>query len=234
MAVEIGMIVASWMCIMLYSMLYGDNPISRFAEHIYLGITAGYYAYINMRFYWDKGIVQMMEPGKIHFIIPVILGAMIYARLYTPTRWMYRYPMAILMGSMLGVSIRTTVFSQIIDQFILGNLPPLAPIVGVPAGTAINNLIIIIGSLCATVFFVFSHDFAGPTRYIHRIGRLFLLCSFGATYGNTTSYRYELMAGTFISNMYRPVELLPYTFGFLAVVAIALVVIFKMGIASWE
>ena len=234
MAVTLGMIVASWMCIMLYTMLYGDQPISRFAEHIYMGTTAGYYAYVNLRFYWDKGIVQMMEPGKIHFIIPVVLGVMIYARLYTPTRWIYRYPMAILMGAMLGVSIRTTVFSQIIDQFILGNLPPLAPIVGVPAGTAINNLIIIIGSLCATVFFVFSHDFAGPTRYIHRIGRLFLLCSFGATYGNTTSYRYELMAGTFISNMYRPVELLPYTFGFLAVVAIALVVIFKMGIASWE
>lgn len=234
MAVTLGMLVASWMCVMLYTILYGDQPISRFAEHIYMGTTAGYYAYVNLRFYWDKGIVQMMEPGKIHFIIPVILGICIYARLYTPTRWVYRYPMAILMGSMLGVSIRTTVFSQIIDQFILGNLPPLSPIVGVPVGTAINNLIIIIGSLCATVFFVFSHDFSGPTRHIHRIGRLFLLCSFGATYGNTTSYRYELMAGTMISNMYRPVELLPYTLGFIAVVAIALVVIFKMGIASWE
>ena len=84
------------------------------------------------------------------------------------------------------------------------------------------------------MFFIFSHDFAGPTRYIHRIGRLFLLCSFGAAYGNTTSYRYELMAGTFISNMLQPPELRIYTFGFLAVVVIALIVIFKMGIASWE
>jgi hypothetical protein len=234
MAVTIGMLVASFMCVMLYSMLYGDQPISRFAEHIYMGTTAGYFAFINLNFYWDKGVVQMMQPGKIHFIIPVLLGAAIYARLYTPTRWIYRYPMALLVGSMLGVAIRTTVFSQIIDQFIIGNLPPAAPIVGVPIGTTINNLIIIIGSLCATVFFIFSHDFAGPTRYIHRIGRLFLLCSFGATYGNTTSYRYELMAGTMISNMLQPAELQIYTLGFIAVVAIALIVIFKMGIASWD
>ncbi|EMR73088.1 hypothetical protein MCGE09_00108 [Thaumarchaeota archaeon SCGC AB-539-E09] len=234
MAVTIGMLVASWMCIMLYTMLYGDQPISRFAEHVYMGATAGYYAYINMRFYWDKGVIQMMEPGKILYIIPVILGAMIYTRLYAPTRWMYRYPMALLMGAMLGVSMRTTVFSQIIDQFIVGNLPPNAPLLGVPMGVTINNLIIIIGSLCATVFFIFSHDFAGPTRYIHRIGRLFLLCSFGATYGNTTSYRYELMAGTFISNMLQPSDLLPYTLGFMAVVIIALVAIFKMGISSWD
>ena len=234
MAVTIGMLVSSWMCVMLYSMLYGDQPISRFAEHLYMGTTAGYYAFINLNYYWDKGVVQMMQPGKIDFIIPVILGAAIYARLYTPTRWLYRYPMAILVGSMLGVAIRTTVFSQIIDQFILGNLPPNAPLVGVPAISTFNNLIIIIGSLCATVFFIFSHDFAGPTRHIHRIGRLFLLCSFGATYGNTTSYRYELMAGTFISNMLQPPELLPYSLGFMAVVVIALIVIFKMGIASWD
>ena len=234
MAVTIGMLVSSWMCVMLYSMLYGDQPISRFAEHLYMGTTAGYYAFINLNYYWDKGVVQMMQPGKIDFIIPVILGAAIYARLYTPTRWLYRYPMAILVGSMLGVAIRTTVFSQIIDQFILGNLPPNAPLVGVPAISTFNNLIIIIGSLCATVFFIFSHDFAGPTRYVHRIGRLFLLCSFGATYGNTTSYRYELMAGTMISNMLQPAELQVYTLGFIAAVVIALIVIFKMGIASWD
>jgi hypothetical protein len=34
--------------------------------------------------------------------------------------------------------------------------------------------------------------------------------------------------------MLQPAELRPYTFGFMAVVVIALVVIFKMGIASWD
>lgn len=233
MAVTIGMIVASWICIMLYTMLYGDNFVSRTAEHIYMGTLAAYQVIANLQFYYQKGVIQAVKPETWYYIIPVILGLMIYARLHPTTRWIYRYPMAILIGAMLGVTIRTTVFSQIIDQ-MLGNFPPLAPLTGVPAGQAVNNLIIIVGSLCAIVFFIFSREFTGPERYIHRLGRLFLLGGFGATYGNTVSYRYELMAGAFVSNMLRPPEILPYTFGFAFAIAILLIIGFKTGLARWE
>jgi hypothetical protein len=233
MAVTIGMIVASWICIMLYTMLYGDNPVSRTAEHIYTGILAAYELVVNLEFFWNKGVVQITRPGTAHYIIPVILGIMIYARLNESTRWLYRYPMAVLMGAMLGVTIRTTVFSQIIDQMI-GNLPPIAPLTGVSAGVAVNNLIIIIGYLCAITFFIFSREFTGPERYVHRLGRLVILGGFGATYGNTVSYRYELMAGTFISNLLQPPEILPYTFGFALAIAIVLVFAFRSGYASWD
>jgi hypothetical protein len=211
-------------------MLYGDNPVSRTGEAIYMGVLAAYNLIVNFDYYWYKGVVQI--PGDIGYIIPVVLGILVYARLYTPTRWLYKYPMAVIMGLMLGIAIRTTVFSQIIDQLV-GNLPPIAPLTGVPAGTAINNLIIIIGSLSAVIFFVFSQEFTGPSAYIHRLGRLFLLAAFGATYGNTTSYRYELMAGTFISRLLAPPEMLPYTFGFAIIVAIFLVIAFRTGYAQW-
>ncbi len=232
MAVTLGMLVAALLCIMLYSMLYGDNPVSRTGEAVYTGVLAAYNLIVNFTFFWDKGVTQIAKPGGIGYIIPVVLGLLIYARLYRPVRWLYKYPMAIIMGAMLGVAMRATVFSQIIDQMV-GNLPPIAPIVGVPAGTAINNIIIIVGSLCAIVFFVFSTEFKGPVRYVHRIGRLFLLAAFGATYGNTTSYRYELMAGTFISRLLQPPEILPYTLAFAIIVAAILVFAFKKGYAQW-
>lgn len=231
--VTLGMIVASWICIMLYTMLYGDNVVSKTAEHIYMGVLAGYDVIVNLNYFYTKGVLASANPATFHFIIPVILGILIYARLHGKTRWLYRYPMAIIMGASLGVTIRTTVFSQVIDQ-ILGNFPPKAPLVGVPAGNAINNLIIIVGSLCAIVFFVFSREFKGPERYVNRLGRLFLLGGFGMTYGNTVSYRYELMAGTFISNMLQPPEILPYTFGFAAAIAIILIISFKTGISKWS
>lgn len=233
MAVTIGMIVASWICISLYTMLYGDNFVSRTAEHIFMGVIAAYELVINLEFFYNKGVTRAFSPGGAIYIIPVILGIMIYARLSAKTRWLYRYPMAVIVGAVFGVTIRTTVFSQILDQ-IKGNLPPIAPLVGVPAGQLINNLIIIFGSLAAVVFFIFSQEFKGPERYVHRFGRLVLLCGFGATYGNTLSYRYELMAGTFISNLFRPPEILPYTFGFAIAIAIILVIGFKTGLAHWE
>lgn len=232
MAVTIGMIVGSWICIMLYTMLYGDNFVSRTAEHIYMGVYAGYLVSVNLNFYYTKGVLKAISPGGALYIIPVILGLMIYTRLYRPTRWMYRYPMAVIIGSVFGVTIRTTVFSQILDQ-VKGNLPPIAPLVGVPALDVFNNLIIIFGSLCAVVFFIFSQEFTGPERYIHRAGRIILLIGFGATYGNTLSYRYELMAGTFLANMLYA-EILPYTFGFSIALAIILVIAFKTGFAKWD
>ncbi len=174
----------------------------------------------------------MLQPGEGLFIIPVILGVMLLGRLWKPTRWTYRYPMALLIGSTLGVSLRTMIFSQILDQYVLGVIN--TPLIGVPAIDTINGLIIIIGTLCATSFFVFSHDFAGPTRYIHKAGRLFLLTAFGTTYGQTVSYRYEAMAGNLITNMFQPPELIPYTLGFIVIAAIALVYFFKTGISSWD
>ncbi len=233
MAVTISMIVASWICLMLYTMLYGDNPVSRTAEHIYMGILAAYGTIVNLEFFYKKGVLAMTKPATWYYFIPVVLGILLYCRLWEKTRWLYRYPMAILMGSMLGVTIRTTVFSQIRDQ-LLGNLPPTAPIVGVPVGQAINNLIIIVGSLCAIIFFIFSREFKGPSKYVHRIGRLVLLAGFGATYGNTVSYRYELMAGAFMSSILQPPEILPYSLGFAAFIAIVLIICYKTGIAKWE
>ena len=229
MAVEIGLIVASILCVSLYTLLYGDQPISRIAEHIYIGFGA-YWIVNRIMYFWREGVERMLEPGQAHFVIPVILGLMILGRLYKPTRWMYRYPMALIIGSSIGVSLRTMVFSQIIDQYVVGNLPPTTPLIGVPAVVTINSLIIIFGTICSTAFFIFSHDFTGPTKYIHRAGRLFLLCAFGATYGQTTSYRYEAMAGNLITNMFRPPELIPYTLGFIAIAAIALVAFKKTGI----
>jgi len=230
MAVEIGLIIASLFCVSLYTLLYGDQPISRFAEHLNIGCGA-YWIVNRVMFFWRNGVERMFEPGEAHFIIPVILGFMTLGRLYERTRWTYRYPMAIIIGSSLGVSLRTMIFSQIIDQYILGNIN--TPIIGVPAIDTINGLIIIIGTLCATAFFVFSHDFAGPTRYIHKAGRLVLLCAFGATYGQTTSYRYEALAGNLITNMFQPPELIPYTLSFMIITAIVLVVFFKKGIMKW-
>lgn len=216
--------------LILYTVLYGDNPVSRVGQAILMGVQSGYVLMINMEFYYERGILRI--PTEFHYIIPVILGILIFARLYEPTRWLYRYPMSILVGAMLGVSIRTTVFSQLLDQ-MKGNFPPAAPLVGVPAGDAVNNLIIIIGTLSAIIFFVFSRQFTGPERYIHRLGRLFLLSAFGGSYGNTVSYRYELMAGTFYSRLLSPPELVPYSFGIIAIIAVVLVISFKTGLADW-
>jgi hypothetical protein len=228
--VTTAMMAKAAIVLILYTVLYGDNPVSRVGQAILMGVQSGYVLMINLDFYYRNGVLRI--PTEFHYIIPVILGILIFARLYEPTRWLYRYPMAILVGAMLGVSIRTTVFSQLLDQ-LKGNFPPAAPIVGVPAGDTINNLIIIIGSMSAIVFFVFSRQFTGPERYVHRIGRLFLLAAFGGSYGNTVSYRYELMAGTFISNLFPFPEFYIYTYAMVAIIAVILIISFKTGIAEW-
>jgi len=231
MATELGAMVAATTCLMLYSMLYGDNPVSRTAEALYMGFLAAYNIIIQFTYFYVNGIVQMTEPGKIVYAIPVILGILIYTRLYAPIRWLYKFPMAVMMGSMLGVAMRTTVFSQIIAQ-IVGDLPPIAPLVGVDAFTLVNNLLIIIGSVTGLLFFVFSQEFIGPTKYIHRTGRLFMLAAFGATYGNTGSYRYELMAGCFTQRLLDP-GILWFTEIAFVVIAVFLIIAFKMKWAQW-
>ena len=67
------MIVASFLSVSLYMLIYGETPITRFIEGINVGCGAYWIVFRIMR-YWEWGVVRMFEPGEGHYVIPVILG----------------------------------------------------------------------------------------------------------------------------------------------------------------
>ena len=201
----------------IFSFLYKDNPVYRFAEHLFVGVAAGYWIVIQFHtiflpnFYTpfkDKAVVPILtgnfsdvERVKCLLIIPGILGFMMFFKFYQKTSWLSRWPMAVVIGTYSGLAIIGFSQGDLIAQ-IQANLLPLLEAESysnfIEAGTLAHffrlvwNPILIIGVISSLIYFFFSKEHKGVTGATATLGIWFLMISFGASYGNTVMTRISL------------------------------------------
>ena len=213
--VLLGLIVGSAVSIGAYTVLIGDNPISRITENLYMGILGGYILATNIDFI-NRNAITKIQSGQYIYILALILSLMLFTRLKREWLWVSRYPVALTVGVGLGLAMRATIITDFLGQ-IKATILPL---------NSINNLIMIIGTVTTTAYFIFTREYKGAYKYINQTGRLFLLVAFGVAYGQTVSFRYELVIGRLV-DMLRP-EVAPYTYAFIVIVAIVLAIYFYL------
>ena len=55
----IGLWIAGFLTLCVFSFLLGDNPFYKFAEHIYVGVSAGYWMCVG---YWGTIKPEIVDP----------------------------------------------------------------------------------------------------------------------------------------------------------------------------
>jgi len=216
----LGLIVGSAVSIGAYSVLIGDNPISKITENLYMGILGGYILATNWDFI-NKNAFTRIQGGQYIYVLAIILSLMLFTRLKREWIWVSRYPVALTVGVGLGLAMRATVITDFLGQ-IKATILPL---------NSINNLIMLIGTVTTTAYFLFTREYKGTYKYINQTGRLFLLVAFGVAYGQTVSFRYELVIGRLV-DMLRP-EVAMYTYAFIFIVAIVLAIGYLTKKITW-
>jgi len=187
-----GLWVAWLLMLMIYSYpLYKENLAFRFAEHTYIGITLGVSLIVAMSNVIRIAIVPMLQ-GKYHYIIPIILGFMMYSLLVPRYRWVSRYPIAILVGAGFGLGMRGVLIPNITQQVISTITPPAT---GAGAVDWWNYIYIAIGTICAVMYFVLTWEHRGGLGYATRLGRWIIMIGLGAYFGNTVLFRMAMLSG---------------------------------------
>lgn len=193
---DFGIIVGAGLTLLLYSFLYKDNPLFKFAEHIYVGVAA---AYIFGQ-YWFGGFFGMLiEPvlmqedapasSKWLLVIPTILGLLMLTRFSHRWSWLSRISFAFFVGFGAGLTI-----PRYISSFILQQIEPtLRPLSLTMAGFDI--LVIVVGVVSVLVYFFFSVEHTGAIGGVSKIGIYFLMVAFGASFGYTIMARLSLLIG---------------------------------------
>jgi hypothetical protein len=185
----IGTWIAAGLTIAIFSFLYKDNPLYKFAEHLYVGVSAGF----GVIYVWAFDLKPMLidrfisEHGIERWIllIPAILGILMFSRWIGKFGYLSRLPISFTVGIGAGLGITASVQGFLLPQ-IQGTLLPL---------TTINNIILVIGVITTILYFYFSHEFKGKTQYILRVGVVFIMVSFGASFGYTVMARISLLIG---------------------------------------
>lgn len=182
----------------LFSFLYKDNPVYKFAEHIFAGLSAGYFVGLI----WDTVIIQqlwdpMFNPvngneSNWFLIIPGILGLLMFARFSPKHAWVSRVSLAVVMAYTAGEFLSSQLHGLVLPQ-IQATMKPLNMSDGF--GQLIWSLIVIVGVISTLVYFYFSKEHKGVLGVTAKVGIWFIMISFGAHFGYTVMGRVSLLIG---------------------------------------
>ena len=216
---DVGVWVAALLTLFIFSFLYKDNPLYKFAEHLFVGVSAGYYIVLN---YWTVVIPNLVDPllrtfsgrdpvtheavvqaggpfaaslGDYRgwFVIPAVLGVLLFTRLVSRIDWMSRWSLAVIIGVYAG--LKTTGFAQ--GDLVAQIQASLQPLWTGEFWSSFNAILFTIGLICSLLFFFYSREHKGALGVMARTGTVFLMVSFGAGYGYTVMSRLSLLIGRF-------------------------------------
>jgi len=203
----LGLWVAAFLTLAIFSFLYGDNPLYKLAEHIFVGVSAGYGVVIV---YYEAFLSDLINPlfrpekasldhPNYWLLIPGILGLMILGRFIPRYDWLSRWPIAFVIGLGAGATIPSTMQADIIIQLRETIAPLWAPAPGqslaLAAWVSFSRLVLAAGVICTLSYFYFSLPHRGALALTSRVGVGFLMVAFGAGFGNTVMARLSLLIG---------------------------------------
>lgn len=181
----IGGLIGTLFIITTMSMLWKDNVFFRFGQAAVMGASIAHYTFMNFQSVHNNAIKPILG-GNVLFIIPVVLGLLMYSRLSSDLAWLAKYPTSVLVGVGTGVMIAGSLRGQIIDQVKQTILD---------AFTGLNGILILIGVVTAFSFFIFTKEHTGALGTSVKIGRVFLMISLGANFSGELVWYLTQMIG---------------------------------------
>lgn len=185
--------VAGFLTLCIFSFLYKDNPFYRLAEHIYAGLSAGYYVGLI----WHSVILQQLwipisQDGEYVLLIPGMMGVLLFTRLTEKLSNISRVSIAFAMGNTAGISIMQQLHGYV--------LPQTGDTIGGILGrgdwyAVVGAWVIFVGVISTLIYFYFSKEHRGVFGVTARVGIVFIMISFGAHFGYTVMGRVSLLIG---------------------------------------
>lgn len=180
--------LAAILTLCIFSFLYRDNPFYKFAERLVAGVSAGYWTMLLYHTsFTDKVIVPIFQQHQWWYIVPSILGVMMWTRFSRKWAWLSRISIAFYIGIGTGVSLPLFMYAGIYRQL-------QASMVSLSFDWAgFNSVLLTFGLICSLAYFYFSKEHTGVFGGISKIGIYTLMIGFGAGFGLTVMGRISLL-----------------------------------------
>ncbi len=169
--------------IFVWTFLYKESKLYRFAEYTLAAATVANLVVSAYESIMRTGISGGILAGKYEYILPMILGLMLYTMYSKKYSWIQRYPNAVMTSVATGLAVRGIVGTEIVLQ--------IQPTIQL-ALSDINNWLVILGVITAVYYFVFTARLSLPKKIdypLKMIGRVFIMAMMGFYIGNTYQSR---------------------------------------------
>jgi len=199
--------IAAALTLMILSFLYKDNPFYKIAEHLFVGVAAGYGLAVEYYNVFKPNLQDPLLAGKdFYLLFPLILGLLMFTRFIPKIAWVSRWPMAYMVGIYSGMAVIGFTEGDLMRQVEASIVPPISTEAFSQFGsnpgvlTLLNifaNPVIVFGLICILLYFFFSLEHKGVAGNFARIGTGLLMVGFGAGYGYTVMTRFALLIDRF-------------------------------------
>jgi len=188
----LGILISTTLILMIYTILYRENPAFRLAEHILVGATVGHAIVTGVFQVRDLAIIKFQNglvTGNVRdiaYIVPMTLGILIYFQFSRRYRAISHTSIALMLGVGLALSARGLLSVNVIGQ-IIGAIVPLV---------SVENVVYALGLICVLSYFIYekrASKLAGP---LPKAGRYFLMLTMGAYFANAIMGRLSIVIGT--------------------------------------
>lgn len=201
--------LAAFLTLSIFSFLYKDNPFYRLAEHLIVGISAGYWIAVlyhtSLKDLWLEPMAHnfaaLFTPGGpvlqeiglvITNVVPGVLGLMMFMRFSSKLAWLSRWPIAFYLAITAGVALPLYLQSFTVRQMQASMIDLNGSLWHI-----ISDIIVIAGTISGLAYFYFSLEHKGVIGGAAKIGIWILMIGFGATFGYTVMSRISLLIGRF-------------------------------------
>lgn len=179
--------------ISMYSVLYGENKLYRFMEHLFIGLAAGYGVFITWsELIYPKWWQPMVNEGKWYWIFAAVVGSMFYFVYSKRHFWISRVIFGIFMGLSAG-----GIFREFYEIYFPQMQASMRPVAGSPWDILSAILFYMILFSCMSYFFFSFEHKNKAVKSISSLGRWLLMIGFGSIFGATVMGRLTLFIGRF-------------------------------------
>ena len=190
----------------IYSVLYRENKLFRFFEHLFIGLATGWTIFTT----WNDVLrprwwLPMVQKGQWWWAFALPAGLLFYLVYSRKHNWMSRLIFGVFFGAAAGQAFQgwAAKYFPLIRSAINNPLRPTPEAVSVPDAYSLtpysfvlNNALFLAILVAVTTYFLFSFpQKSKTTQTVSRYGRYVLMFAFGAIFGSTIMARMALLIG---------------------------------------
>jgi hypothetical protein len=212
---------AALLTLAIMSFLYDDNPLYRFAEHLFVGVSAAYWMVMG---FWSTLVPNLLgklwpgmtarvfipgiagqprDPLWFLYFIPLVFGALLLLRLSPKGGHLSRWALAFILGTTAGLRLIAFLTADFMGQIqatlksVAGYTPAVQPAMtgSFSFETMFWDVVAVVAVLAALSYFYFSKEHRGAFGTFSRVGIWVLMVTFGAGFGYTVMGRIALLVG---------------------------------------
>jgi len=189
MSTDLGVWLGAFMTISLYSVLFKENQFFEAAQSVFVGLAAAHTLVLGYQSIVQSAWQPLVAKGQLALLVPIILGLLLYTRFTKTHGWLSRVPMAFLVGSAAGVSVKAVLTADLQKQIVSSmTLKWSNP----------NDFVFLLFLLSTLSYFLFLRAKGAPGAVqagVSVIGTWAMMTAFGAALGFTVMGRLSLLIG---------------------------------------